>query len=151
MQSRHESKIFMFKVAQRQHGGSFLGIAWDPRNLWFDNFATGTDGRVIFYYQEYLSIWNWTGFRGGQFNMGRTEILQYLIDLLISGLQKISCVSTLRDNIVRIRCSTSFRLVWDPGVIHNFSWALPDVWVVVLALLEDNKFWEGSIAMSLSK
>jgi hypothetical protein len=65
MQSRHESKIFMIRVAQRHHGGSFLGIAWDPETSWFDNVVVVTDGRVNFYYHEFMYIRYWNGFLGG--------------------------------------------------------------------------------------
>lgn len=41
----------MIRVAQRQHNGSFLVIAWDPEILWVDILATGTDGRANCYFQ----------------------------------------------------------------------------------------------------
>jgi hypothetical protein len=51
MHSRQEDQIFMIRVAQRQHDGSFLVIAWDPGILWIDSLATGTDGRTNCYFQ----------------------------------------------------------------------------------------------------
>jgi hypothetical protein len=82
MQSRHESQIFMIRVAQCQHGGSFLGIAWDPGTSWFDSLAARYRWESQFllsgvhFYREH-----WTGFLGGRFYVGWTEPLQYLIDL----------------------------------------------------------------------
>jgi hypothetical protein len=52
----HEGQIFMIGVAQRQHGGSFLGIGWDLRTSWIGSIATSIDGRVIFYYQKLTPI-----------------------------------------------------------------------------------------------
>jgi hypothetical protein len=65
MWSRHEGQTVMIKVAQRHHGGFFLRLAWNPGITWFDSLATGTDGRVSFYYQELIYIVHWTGFLGG--------------------------------------------------------------------------------------
>jgi hypothetical protein len=121
MQSRQEGHIFMIRVAQHQHDGSFLVIAWDPGILWVDSLAAGTDGRASCYFQEPIHMEQWIGFLGGIFYEGWTESSQYLISLLNSGLQEASCVSTLQDNIVGGRCSTSFRLVWDLGIIISFS------------------------------
>jgi hypothetical protein len=42
----------MIRVAQHQHDGSFLVIAWDPGILWVDSLATGIDGRTSYYFQE---------------------------------------------------------------------------------------------------
>jgi hypothetical protein len=64
MWSRHEDETIMIRVAQCQHGGFFLRLTWDHGITWFDNLATGTNGRVNFYYQEIISIVHWTGFLG---------------------------------------------------------------------------------------
>jgi hypothetical protein len=66
-----------------------------------------------------------------------TEYLQYLFSLLISGLHEASCVSTLQDNIVGGQCSTSFRLVWDPGITPSFSLVHLVEHGVVMTLRED--------------
>jgi hypothetical protein len=86
MQSRYEGKIFMTRVAQHRHGGSFLRIAWDLGTSWFDSLAIGTNGRASFYSRELTPIVHWTGFLGKRFYVGWTESLQYLITLLIGGL-----------------------------------------------------------------
>jgi len=50
MHSRKEDQIFTIRVAQRQHDGSFLVIAWDPEILWVDILADGKDGRASCYF-----------------------------------------------------------------------------------------------------
>jgi hypothetical protein len=101
----------MITVAQRQHNGSILVIAWDARILWVDNLAASTDGKASCYFQEPIHMEQWIGFLGGMFYEGWIEYLQYLFSLLIDDIQGASCVSTLQDNIVRVKCSTYFRLV----------------------------------------
>jgi len=56
MQSKQECQIFMIRVLQRQHDGSFLVIAWDFGILWVDSLAAGTDGRTSCYFQEASSV-----------------------------------------------------------------------------------------------
>jgi hypothetical protein len=90
-----------------------LGISW------VDSWAAG---RVNHYFQELIHMEHWIGVLGGTFYEGWTEYLQYLFSLLIGGLHEASCVSTLQDNIVGDRCSTSFRLVWDPGSLSVSVW-----------------------------
>jgi hypothetical protein len=65
IQSRQEGQIFMIRVAQRQHDGSFLVISWDPEILWVDSLAAGTDGRASCYIQEPIHMEQWIGFLGG--------------------------------------------------------------------------------------
>jgi hypothetical protein len=115
MQSRKEDRIFMIRVAQCQHVGSFLVIAQDPGILWVDSLVAGTYGKTNGYFQEPFYMEQWIGFLGGIFYEGLTESSQYRIAPLIKGLRKASCVSTLQDFIMGGRCSTTFRLVWDPG------------------------------------
>jgi hypothetical protein len=107
----------MIRVVQHQHGGFLLRLAWDPRTSWVDSLVVGTDGRVNFYYQEYISIGNWTGFLRGRFYVGWTEPLQYLIDLLIGGLQEVSCISTLQISTMSRECFTSSKQARD-----RFTW-----------------------------
>ena len=40
----------MIRVAQLQHDGSFLAIAWDPEILWVDNLVVGIDRGTRFYF-----------------------------------------------------------------------------------------------------
>jgi hypothetical protein len=94
-------------------------------------------GELVFIIKEFISIVHWTGFLGGRFYEGWTESSQYLIALLIGGLQEASCVSTLPNSIVGGRCSTSFRLVWDLGITLNFSLVQLVDHRVVMAFLED--------------
>jgi hypothetical protein len=55
----------MIRVAQKQHDESFLVIAWDPRILWVENLAVGTDGRENCYFQNPINMAQWLGFLGG--------------------------------------------------------------------------------------
>jgi hypothetical protein len=48
-------------------------------------------------------------------------------------------VSTLQDNIVGSRCSTSFRLVWDPGITLSLSLVRLIDHRVLMEFLEDKK------------
>jgi hypothetical protein len=151
----------MIRVVQRQHGGSLLGLVWDLGITLFDSLATVRDERVGFdlreftpgiswvnswavtrvnhYFQELIHMEQWIGVLGGSFYEGWTEYLQYLFALLISGLHETSWMSTLQDNIVGNRCSTSFRLVWDPRITLNFGLVQPIDHRVVMALLEDKQ------------
>jgi hypothetical protein len=82
---------------------------------------------------------HWIGFLEEKFSEGLTEFLQYLIALLIGSIQEASCVSTLQDNALSRGCFTSSRLVWDPGIILNFSLVQLVDHKVVMALLEDKQ------------
>jgi hypothetical protein len=101
--------------------GPFLVIAWDPGILWVDSLVAGTDGRASCYFQEPIHMEQWIGFLGGIFYEGWTEYLQYSFSLLIGGIQGASCVSTLQDNIVSGRCSTSFQIGLGPGDHSQFQ------------------------------
>jgi hypothetical protein len=70
---------------------------------------------------------------------GLTAFLQYIIALLIDNIQVASCVSTLLDSALRKGCFTSSRLVWDLGIILNFSLVQLVDRRVVMALLEDKQ------------
>ena len=106
---------------------------------WVDSWATSIDGRANHYFQELIHMDHWSGILGGIFYEGWTEYLQYLFSLLIDGLHEASCVSTLQDNIVGGQCSTSFRLVWDPGITLNFNLVQLVDHRVVMALFEDKQ------------
>jgi hypothetical protein len=82
-------------VAQRKHGDFFLVIAWDPGILWVDNLATNTNGRVSCYFQDPIHMVKWISFLGGTFYEEYIESSQYLVSLLIGGLQGGLDVSTL--------------------------------------------------------
>jgi hypothetical protein len=62
-----------------------------------------------------------------------------MISLPIGSIQVASCVSTLLDNALSRGCFTSFRLVWDPGIILSFSLVQLVDHRVVMALLEDKQ------------
>jgi hypothetical protein len=62
-----------------------------------------------------------------------------MISLLIGGLQEAPFVSTLHDSIVGGRCSTYFRLVWDPLITLGFILVQVVDHRVVMEFLEDRK------------
>ena len=99
----------MVKVVQHQHDGSFLVIAWDPGILWVDNLGASTYGIPIFYFQDPIHMAQWISLLGGTFYEECIESSQYLVALLIDGLQGAPGVNTLHDNIVAGRCSTYFK------------------------------------------
>jgi hypothetical protein len=121
MQSGYDGQTIMIRVVQHHHGGSFLRLAWDPGITLFGSSTTDKDERASFYFQEFTPVVHWIGFLEEKFSEGLTEFLQYLIALLIGSIQEASCVSTLQDNALSRGCFTSSRLVWDPGIILNFS------------------------------
>jgi hypothetical protein len=146
MQTWHIGPTVMIGVVQRQHGGSFLGLVWDPGITlfdssttvrderagfdfqeftlgisWVDSLAAGINGRANRYFQELIHMEHWIGVLGGIFYEGWTEYLQYLFSLLISGLQEASCVSTLQDNIVAGRCFHVFQIGLGPWYHFQFQ------------------------------
>jgi hypothetical protein len=52
-----------------------------------------------------------------------------------------SCVSALLDNALSRGCFTSFRLVWDPGIILSFSLGQIFYHRTVMALLEGKQYF----------
>jgi hypothetical protein len=46
----------MIKIVQCRHGGFFFRLAWDPSISSLYNLAEGTNGRMDFDYQEFISI-----------------------------------------------------------------------------------------------
>jgi hypothetical protein len=94
-------------------------ISWDHRILWVEHLAASTNGRESCYFLEPMA--KWIGFLGGTFYEEYIDSSHYLVALLISGLHGGSSISTLQDSIVGGKCSTSFRIVWDLGIIISFS------------------------------
>jgi hypothetical protein len=82
---------------------------------------------------------HWIGFLEEQFSEGLNEFLQSLIALLIGSIHEASCVSTLQDSALSRGCFTSSGLVWDPGIILNFSLVQLVDHMVVMALFEDKQ------------
>jgi hypothetical protein len=57
MQSGHEGQPLMIRVVQRQHGGSFLRLAWDPGITWFGSFKLLIErGEPVLTFRSFL-IW----------------------------------------------------------------------------------------------
>jgi hypothetical protein len=48
MQTGHGGQMVMIRVAQHQHGGSFLRLAWDPGISVLDSSTIDTDERASF-------------------------------------------------------------------------------------------------------
>jgi hypothetical protein len=97
------------------------------------------DGRANCYFQDPIHLEQWIGFLGGILYEGWYKSSQYLISLLIGGVQEAPGVSTLQDNIVGGRCSASFILVWDSGIIISFNLVQLIVPVGVMEFLEDKQ------------
>jgi hypothetical protein len=75
MQIGHDGQTVMIRVAQRQHGGSFLRLAWDPGISVLDSSTTDTKTRVSFCFHEIGSLVE-------QFFEGLIELLQYRVSYL---------------------------------------------------------------------
>jgi hypothetical protein len=114
MQIGHDSRTIMIGVAQRQHGGTFLRLARDPRISVVDNSAADTEARAIFFFHE-------VGCLVENFFEWLTELLLYRIALLIDNIQEASYVSTLSGHALSRVCFTSSRVVWDRGIIFSFN------------------------------
>ena len=52
----HDGWSTMIILAQHQHGGSFLRIAWDPRILVGDSVTVDTKARAIFFSHDTSSL-----------------------------------------------------------------------------------------------
>jgi hypothetical protein len=116
MQTGHDDRMVMIKVAQRQHGGSFLRLAWDPGISILDGSVADTKARASFCFRE-------IGCLAEQFLEGLIELLQHRVALLVGSFQEASYVSTLPDHALSGGCFTSYRVVWDPGIIFSFNLA----------------------------
>jgi hypothetical protein len=49
MQTGHDCQTIMIRVAQHQHGGPFLRLAWDPGISVLEFSANGTEARISFF------------------------------------------------------------------------------------------------------
>jgi hypothetical protein len=74
----------MIRVAQHQHGGSFMRLAWDPGITLFSSSTTDIEERVLLSGVYYWSAWDW--FSREQFSEELIEFLQYLISLLTDSI-----------------------------------------------------------------
>jgi hypothetical protein len=109
----HDDQMFMIRMAQRQHGGSFMRLAWDPViSILVSPIADTEIGSNIFFHA--------IGSLVEKCFEGLIELLQYQVSLLIGSIQEVSCVNTLSDYALSGRCFTSPKVVWDPGIIFNF-------------------------------
>jgi hypothetical protein len=95
-------QTIMIRVAQHQHGGSFLRLAWDPGISVLDSSTTDTKARASFFFHEIGSLVE-------KFFEGLIELLQYRVALLIDNIQEASYVSTLSDHTLSGGCFTSSR------------------------------------------
>jgi hypothetical protein len=116
MQIGHDGQAVIIRVEQRQHGGSFLRLAWDPGISVLDSSTTDTETRVNFCFHEISSLVE-------QFFEGLINLLQYRVSLLSDSIQETSYVITLSDHALSGGCFTSSRVVWDPGIIFSFGLA----------------------------
>jgi hypothetical protein len=56
MQSGHDGRTTMIRVAQHQRGGSFPRIAWDPRISVRDSVTVGMEARANFFLHDIGSL-----------------------------------------------------------------------------------------------
>jgi hypothetical protein len=61
------------------------------------------------------------------------------VALLVGGFQDTSYVSALSDHALSGGCLTSYRVVWDPGIIFSFILDQSMEHQVMMALLEDKQ------------
>jgi hypothetical protein len=59
------------------------------------------------------------------------------VALLVGGFQETSNVSMLSDHVLSEGCFSSYRVVWDPGIIFSFNLDQLMECQVMMALLED--------------
>jgi hypothetical protein len=65
----------MIRVAQHQHGGSFMRLAWDLGISVLDSSTANTEARANFFFHEIGSLVE-------KFLEGLIELLQYRVSLL---------------------------------------------------------------------
>jgi hypothetical protein len=73
----------MIIVVQRQHGGSLLGLVWDPRITLFDNSTTVRDERTNFDFQEFTPRISWVDSLADGTNGRANHYFQELIHMSI--------------------------------------------------------------------
>jgi hypothetical protein len=118
MQSGHDGQTTMIIVAQHQRGGSFLRIAWDLGISVGDSAVVDTEASARFCLHEIGSL-------AKQFLGGLIKLLQHQVALLTGSFQETSDVSTLSDHVLSGGCFTSYRVVWENGIIFSFSqWSI---------------------------
>ena len=103
----------MIRVAQRQPSGLFLRLTWDPGISLLDNLVANIEVAASVYFHEIGSL-------VGQSFERLSELLQHPDALLIDCIEEYSYVSILLDQVSSGGCFTSFRLVWDLGIISSF-------------------------------
>jgi hypothetical protein len=111
-QSEHDGQMTMIRVAQHQRGGSFMRIAWDPGIG--DNAIVDTEARASFFSHEVGSL-------GEQYIDELIDLLQHRVAFLARGFQEDSYVRTFPDHALSGACFTSYRVVWDSGIIFSVS------------------------------
>jgi hypothetical protein len=114
IQSGHDGRTIMIRVAQCQHGGSFLRLSCDSRISVLDNPTSDTEVRASFFFHE-------IGFLVEKFVGVLIELLRERVALLIDNIQETSYVHILQDHALSGVCFTSSNVVWDPGIIFSFS------------------------------
>jgi hypothetical protein len=77
MQFGQDGQTFMIRVAQRQHGGSFLRLVWNPGITLVGNSTTDRVERVSPYFQEFSPMVRWVGFLDECFSKRLIEFLRY--------------------------------------------------------------------------
>jgi hypothetical protein len=86
MQFGQDGQTIMIRVAQRQHGGFFLRLAWDPGITWFDSLVIDREGRVYAFFQGFSHMVLWVGSLEDPFSEGLIEFLQCMTTLPIDSI-----------------------------------------------------------------
>ena len=68
-----------------------------------------------------------------------TSFTAWLVTLLIGGFHGKFCDGTVQCSALTRGCYRSPRIIWDPGIIHRFSWFSLIDCGLELALLEDKQ------------
>lgn len=90
----HDSRVLVYdyiKVAQRQHGGSFFRFIWNLGITWVCNSTIEDEEANVGLLGFTPMVFQFSFFKE-QFPKELTEIVQYLIVLLTSCYQEVSCV-----------------------------------------------------------
>jgi hypothetical protein len=132
MRSEHDGQMTIIRVAQHQHGGSFMRITWDPGISIGDSVVVDIEVRASFFSHEVGSLVE-------QYIDELIELLKYRVALLFGGFQEASYVSTLPCHALSRGCFKYYKVIWDLGIIFSFSLDQSMERQVMMALLEDKK------------
>jgi hypothetical protein len=115
MHTRCIGSMMMIRVVQRQHGGTFPGLVWDPGIIVLDNLAIIREENIDFDFPEFTFGRLRSGCLEEWSSMELIAFMQLIIPSLIRGIQADSCIGSLQTDVMSRGCFISYRLVWDPS------------------------------------